>query len=242
MIVLFTDFGIAGPYVGQMKAVLVRHAPSAPVIDLFSDAPRCNPRAAAFLLAAYVSEFPLDTVFLAVVDPGVGDKRRRAAVIRADGRWYVGPDNGLFNVVAMRARSLKWWDIGWRPARMSNSFHGRDLFAPLAARIANGEEPPGTQVPENERVIAGWPADLPEVVYIDHFGNALSGLRASNLPSHSKLLVRDRTVRYARTFSSAPEGEPFWYENSSGLVEIAVNKGHAGELLGLEIGNPVDIL
>ncbi len=242
MIVLFSDFGVAGPYVGQMKAVLARLAPAVPVIDLFSDAPRCNPKTAAFLLAAYVTEFPPDTVFLAVVDPGVGDKRRRACIVRADGRWYVGPDNGLFNVVAMRAHSLKWWDVVWRPAQISNSFHGRDLFAPLAARIATGEEPPGNLISGEERVIADWPEELPEVAYIDHFGNAMSGLRASCLSPHSKLIVKSKSVGYARTFSSVPEGKLFWYENANGLAEIAVNKGHAGNLLDLDIGTPVEVL
>jgi len=242
MIVLFNDFGISGPYVGQMKAVLIRFAPSVPVVDLFADAPRCNPKAAAYLLAAYVAEFPLDTVFLAVVDPGVGDERRRASIVRADGRWYVGPDNGLFNVLAKRARSLKWWDIVWRPADISNSFHGRDLFAPVAARIARGEEPPGDSVPGRERIISSWPDDLAEVVYIDHFGNAMLGLRAACLSSHSSVSINNKIIGYARTFSAVSEGEPFWYENANGLVEIAVNRGHAAAMLGLEVGIPIKVL
>ncbi len=242
MIVLFNDFGISGPYVGQMKAVLIRLAPSVPIVDLFSDAPRCNPRAAAFLLAAYVTEFPLDSVFLTIVDPGVGDRQRRPCVVRADGRWYVGPDNGLFNVLAWRARSLKWWDITWRPANISNSFHGRDLFAPVAARIARGEEPPGDVVPNESRMLSGWPDDLAEVIYIDHFGNAMTGLRASCLAPGTVLSINNRVVGYARTFSAVPEGKPFWYENANGLVEIAVNKGGAANMLGLAIGTPVKVL
>ena len=242
MIVLFSDFGISGPYVGQMKAVLIRLAPSIPIVDLFADAPRCNPRAAAYLLSAYVVEFPLDTVFLAVVDPGVGDEQRRACIVRADGRWYIGPDNGLFNVLAKRARSLKWWDIVWRPANISNSFHGRDLFAPVAAKIARGDEPPGNPVPSEERIIADWPEDLAEVVYIDHFGNAMLGLRASRLSPQSRLSINNRSIDYAPTFSAVPEGEPFWYENANGLVEIAVNKGRAANFFGLDIGTPVKVL
>ncbi len=242
MIVLFNDFGISGPYVGQMKAVLIGLAPSVPIVDLFADAPRCNPRAAAYLLASYVAEFPLDTVFLAVVDPGVGDEHRRASIVRADGRWYVGPDNGLFNVLARRARSLKWWDLVWRPTEISNSFHGRDLFAPVAAKIARGEEPPGNPVPSRERIISSWPDELGEVVYIDHFGNAMLGLRAVCLSPRNRVIVNNRTIGYARTFSAVSEGEPFWYENANGLVEIAVNKRHAANMLGLDIGTPVRVL
>ncbi len=241
MIVLFTDFGLSGPYVGQMKAVLLRQAPDVPVVDLFADAPRCNPRAASYLLAAYSREFPLDTVFLAVVDPGVGSEQRRAAVVRAQGRWYVGPDNGLFNMVVQRARSASWWDIDWLPSELSNSFHGRDLFAPIAATIATGGEPPGRTVSTQQRIVPGWPEDLPEVVYVDHFGNAITGMRASRLGERNLVVVEGRALGRGRTFSSVAVGEPFWYENSNGLVEIAVNRGSAAELLDLRIGTPVEI-
>ena len=104
MIVLVTDFGLSGPYTGQVKAVLWREAPTCPVIDLFADAPMWDPQAAAYLLAAYVQMFPKDTVFLCVIDPGVGGERL-PVVVRADGRWFVGPDNGLFELVMRRAPS-----------------------------------------------------------------------------------------------------------------------------------------
>src|SRR5690349_7418524 len=94
MIVLFTDFGLEGPYIGQMKARIWREAPACQIIDLFADAPTVNPQAAAYLLAGYAVEFPAGTVFLGVVDPGVGSARP-GVVVEADGRWYVGPGNGL---------------------------------------------------------------------------------------------------------------------------------------------------
>src|SRR5688572_23638495 len=102
MIALFTDFGVNGPYVGQMKAVLARAAPGVAVIDLLHDAPAFNPRASAYLLAALAREFAEGAVLLCVVDPGVGTTRR-PLVARLDGRWFVGPDNGLFNVAAAHA-------------------------------------------------------------------------------------------------------------------------------------------
>jgi hypothetical protein len=102
MIVLFTDFGLSGPYTGQMKAVLHQMAPGMPVIDLFADAPVGNPKASAYLLAAYAAWFPAGSVFLCVVDPGVGGARP-AMILEADGRWYVGPGNGLFELVQRRA-------------------------------------------------------------------------------------------------------------------------------------------
>src|SRR5215467_7360454 len=114
VIALFTDFGIAGPYVGQMKAVLYRDAPGVPVVDLFADAPAAMPKPSAYLLAAYAIWFPPGSVLLAVVDPGVGSCRA-AVVVDADGRLYVGPDNGLFELVVRRARTVRSWAISWRP-------------------------------------------------------------------------------------------------------------------------------
>jgi len=142
LIALFTDFGLTGPYTGQMKAVLQRDAPGTPVVDLFADAPSARPQPAAYLLAAYAAWFPPGTVFLCVVDPGVGGARA-PLIIEADRHWYVGPDNGLFEVVLRRAAKARVWHITFKPASLSASFHGRDLFAPVAARLARGRPPPG---------------------------------------------------------------------------------------------------
>lgn len=238
MIVLFTDFGPAGPYVGQMKAVLHGIAPGETVIDLLSNAPACDPRAAAYLLAAYAGDFPPAAVFLCVVDPGVGGDRA-AVALQADGRWFVGPDNGLFNVVAMRARELRWWDITWRPARLSATFHGRDLFAPVAARIARGEEPPGELRDAQARVDRGWARDYARIIYLDHFGNAITGIRAEGVEQERRLGVGTRVLPAARTYSEVAPGAAFWYANANGLVEIAVNRGNAAADLGLGVGDPV---
>ena len=242
MIALFTDFGVAGPYTGQMKAAIYREHPEAVVVDLLADAPGCNPRAAAYLLAALAPAFPAGTVFLCVVDPGVGNPSRRPAALSIDGQWFVGPDNGLFNVVAARGRTARWWDIDWRPARLSASFHGRDLFAPVAARLARGEAPPGTAVAVDERIMPAWPDDLGEIVYIDHFGNAMTGMRAAKVDEARRLRLKGIDVAHARTFSAVPVGEAFWYENANGLVEVAVNQGSAALKLHLAIGDGIYIV
>ena len=239
MIVLFTDFGGEGPYLGQMKAVLYREAPARAVVDLCADAPTYNPRAAAYLLAAYVEEFAEGTVFLCVVDPGVGDPARRPAAVQVDGRWFVGPDNGLFNVVAARGCEVAWWDIHWRPTRLSASFHGRDLFAPVAARLALGEAPPGERAAVSERLRADWPEELAEIVYLDHFGNAITGTRAASVSEQARLRVRGASLARARTFSAVAPGAAFWYENANGLAEVAVNQGRADQALGLAVGDAV---
>jgi S-adenosyl-L-methionine hydrolase (adenosine-forming) len=156
-------------------------APGIPAIDLFADAPVGNPKASAYLSAVYAGWFPAGTVFLCVVDPGVGGARP-AIILEADGRWYVGPGNGLFELVQRRARKTRSWDIDWSPERLSASFHGRDLFAPVAAMLARGEPPPGRPRTDGADRREDWPDDLCEIVYVDHFGNAMTGLRAAMLP------------------------------------------------------------
>lgn len=241
MIVLFTDFGVAGPYVGQVKAVLAQRAPGTPVIDLFSDAPTCDPKAAAYLLAAYMEEFPVDTIFLGIVDPGVGGQRR-AGVLFADGRWFIGPDNGLFEIVARRARQDPCWrEFSVSDDGISATFHGRDVFAPAAAVLACGGMPDGRDRPVAEMRRSAWPDDLAEVVYIDGFGNAMTGLRATQFAEAAMLEVGDVHLKRARTFSDVPEGTPFFYGNANGLLEIAVNRGRASDRLGLKVGTPVKI-
>jgi S-adenosyl-L-methionine hydrolase (adenosine-forming) len=242
MIALFTDFGLQGPYTGQMKAVLLEMAPGVPIVDLFANAPASDPKASAYLLAAYAAWFAEGTVFLCVVDPGVGGERP-AVIVEADGRWYVGPGNGLFELVQRRARKAQSFDITWRPKTpLSASFHGRDLFAPVAAILARGGKPPGRPRADGADRRPDWPDDLAEIAYVDHYGNAMTGLRAAVLSSGAKLAVGGRVLERARTFGDGPLRASFWYENSNGLAEIAVNQGRANRELGLSIGIPVEII
>jgi S-adenosylmethionine hydrolase len=238
MIVLFTDFGLSGPYEGQMRAVLLQETPAVPVVTLFADAPRFNPRASAYLLAAYADEFPSGTIFLGIIDPGVGTDRRLPVIVEADGRWYVGPGNGLFQIVQQRAKAARQWEVLWRPSRLTRSFHGRDLFAPVAAQIARGEWPPTRLLSTAEK----WPDDLAEVVYIDSFGNAISGMRAT-LPSSTRLIVDgSEAIGHASTFGEVPPGNAFWYENANGLIEIAVNQARADKALSVSIGSNITVV
>jgi S-adenosyl-L-methionine hydrolase (adenosine-forming) len=241
MIVLFTDFGLAGPYTGQVEAVLQRDAPGVPVIRLFADAPARQPKPSAYLLGAYSAWFPPGTTFLCVVDPGVGGDRR-GLVLEADGRLYVGPDNGLFELVLRRAAKAQAFEITWRSHLLSASFHGRDLFGPVAARLARREAVSTMAQPAAAIRFPEWPDDLPEIVYVDHYGNALTGLRGGSVPETARLHARRQTLAHARTFSAVPQGEAFWYVNSNGLVEIAVNGGRADRSLGLEIGSEIAVL
>jgi S-adenosylmethionine hydrolase len=242
MIVLFTDFGPTGPYTGQMTAALRKIAPHATVIDLLSDAPAFNPQASAYLLAALVCDFPEDSVFLGIVDPGVGGDRM-PVVVRAGNQWFVGPDNGLFDIVIRCSdlNDVSVWRISYEPEHLSASFHGRDLFAPTAATIALGNAVPGEPIAIDDLRQTGWPDDLAKIIYIDHFGNAMTGMRAKTLPAGTALRISNTTIIHAHVFSDVETGALFWYENANGLVEIAVNRGRADDL-GLTVGAPVTIL
>jgi S-adenosylmethionine hydrolase len=238
MIVLFTDFGSGDLYVGQIKAVLTRWAPHIPVVDLLHDVPGFAVVPAAHLLAALAPQFPAGSVFLAVVDPGVGSERAAVAV-EADGRWFVGPDNGLLSVAAARAGTSRIWRIVWRPEGLSRSFHGRDLFAPVAAWLAAHPFPTDRLAPADSLEVRLDAGDLAEVIYIDHYGNAMTGIRAGAVPRDRELRLEDQSIPYARVYSDAGQGAVFWYENSIGLVEVAVNRGSAAAALGLKIGQPI---
>lgn len=241
MIALFTDFGLNGPYVGQMQAVVHHHAPGTAVVNLFADAPVFDPRAGAYLLAAFSAHMPPESVFLCVVDPGVGTATRIPVALCADDTWFVGPDNGLFQVVRQRAMRCRQMEIVWRPPRLSDSFHGRDLFAPIAAWIAAGASLDGKLAQaQSAASIERWPDDLAEIIYIDHYGNGVTGLRGTALEVGQVLRARGRKWKYARTFGEVGTGECFWYVNANGLVELAINRGSAAHTTGIQLGDDVD--
>jgi S-adenosyl-L-methionine hydrolase (adenosine-forming) len=242
MIVLFTDFGTDDIYVGQLKASLFAHLPDGTgVIDLLHSAPSFHVRAGAHLLAALQNPFPAGTVFLAVVDPGVGTSRE-AVIVQADGKWYVGPDNGLLSVAAARAAYTRTWRIAWRPDGLSASFHARDLFAPIAAAVAAGKFPVERVVERKDLNVQLGPDDLAEVIYIDHYGNAITGVRARMASRTAMVAVREWRLSYARVFADAPAGTVFWYENSIGLLELAADRASAAAKLSLEVGDMVEII
>ena len=240
MIALYTDFGVNGPYIGQLEVAIDRYAPDAKVINLFADAPAFMPKLAGYLLAAYVQEFAENTIFLCVVDPGVGTASSDAVVVEAEGRVFVGPDNGLFDVVAAHANSpaIKR-RISWKPEQLSASFHGRDLFAPVAALLDCGRLPHQWLGVEHQPWTPVSP-DLDQVVYLDPFGNAMVGRRASTVAESAILTIQGRPLERRRTFGDVGKGEAFWYENANGLVEISVNQGSAAQVFGLRLGYRVD--
>lgn len=236
MIVLYTDFSLNGPYVGQMKAVINDSSAKSVVIDLMHDAPKFNIRAAAYLLASIIHTFPKNSVFLAVVDPGVGSLGRKPCVVKTDNAWFVGPDNGLFNRVVLESEGYKIWEIDIHGKNVSESFHGRDVFAAIAAQIDQHPVFDGiayTPAINND----DWPESLFEVIYSDHFGNVMTGVKAISLSTSDIICINGHQLTFARTFSEVPVGDAFWYVNSNAMIEFSVNQGRADLLLNVAIGN-----
>ncbi len=241
MIALFTDFGLGGPYLGQVEAVLRSRAPGIPVVNLMADVPAFAVEPAAYLLPAFAQVFAPETVFLAVVDPGVGGTRP-GVVVRAERFWFVGPGNGLFDVVLKRAQTAALWLLPEPGSGASPSFHGRDVFAPVAAAIASGSWGGGVACALDRARLDALPDDYEAVAYVDRYGNAMTGIRGERVDPRARIEVRGVRLGAARTFCAVEPGQAFWYVNSSGLVEIAVREGSAAQRLGLQPGTPVRVV
>ncbi len=246
IITLTTDFGQGDYYVGAMKGVILGIAPEARLVDLSHQIPPQDVLAAAFVLRHAAGEFPLGTVHLAVVDPGVGTQRRPLA-LHSRGHLWVGPDNGLFSFVLdgadSRVHEIARRDLG-QPDR-STTFHGRDLFAPLAAHLCRGLALAdiGPPVTDPVRLAESAPCKSAgriagHIVHIDRFGNLVSNIAAADLARWgSGLCIRlgDYVLaELCRTYEDVEPGAPLALIGSAGLLEIAVNRGHAARQLGVQ--------
>ncbi len=243
VVVSFTDFGLKGPYAAQVEGAVYDISPDLRFINLIADAPRFEPFLASFLLAACANYLPEGAVFLCVVDPGVGTAERRPIVVSVDGLVLVGPDNGLFDALVNQASAAALKQtILWCPENLSKSFHGRDLFAPVAANLAlRGKLPSGQLSAPTPYLSECNKTDCFQVIYFDDFGNAMTGVRASTLNSGDVILMKGVEITNARTFGDVSEGKLFWYGNSIGLVELAVNRGSARQRLELMLGDELSI-
>ncbi len=240
-IVLLTDFGLADPYVGQMKGALLRLAPAAPVVDLCHEVrPHCILQA-GFLLEASRAHFPDGSVFLSVVDPGVGSARS-ILVARLDGQLFLAPDNGLLSF--LHGQKASWWRADADTSNASRTFHGRDVFAPLAARLALGAGPGslGRSIDPAEavRLEQAW-AEAGDgrldcaVLHVDRFGNCLLNLRFEAMPARGRSWVLDdgRGVALVSTYADLAPGQVGLLAGSQGVMELTVNGGSCADILGL---------
>jgi len=237
VVTLTSDFGEGSPYVAAMKGAVLRACPDARLVDVSHAIEPFAVDSAAFVLWAGTRHFGVRSVHLAVVDPGVGSGRRRIA-LAVDGRFYVGPDNGIFSVVLEHASSPPEAVELARPAGASSTFEGRDVFAPAAGRLAAGatlnELGQALDASELQRL-----AGEPRVVWIDRFGNLVLSLQ----PPARPLLIGDVAVNdVARTFAEAPNGRPFVYEGSMGRLEVGVAYGRADVALKAAAGTLVSEL
>jgi S-adenosylmethionine hydrolase len=241
-ITLLTDFGTADGYVAELKGVLVSLAPGVSIVDLSHDIPAQDIAMARLTVARYWKRFPAGTVHMVVVDPGVGTSRA-AIAIASEGRLLVGPDNGVLSpaLFSLDARVVQ---LPVDP-NASATFHGRDVFAPVAARLARGEPLEAIGEPYRDAVRLRTPQPRRdahgllhgEVLTIDRFGNAITNLVARD--SVGMVKVAGRAARLVRTYGEAARGEVVALVGSSGLVEIAVCQGNAAQALGLSRGDAV---
>ncbi len=233
IITLITDFGVRDGYVGAMKGVIARLAPDARVVDIAHDVPRGDVAHAAWVVATACREFPEDTVHVVVVDPGVGGARREV-IVHAGEQWYVGPDNGVFAYLQVVQGA---WSIA-RGDEPSPTFHGRDVFAPAAARLATFDYPFGGKV-ELAGVLP-WgarPAGEGRVVHVDHYGNLISDLPGGE--AGAAVAIAGRRLALARTYEDVAPGELLAYVGSAGTIEVAVRDGRADRVLEAPRGTRV---
>lgn len=255
VITITTDFGHQGPFVATIKGRILSRLPDARIIDVTHEVPVYWPAEAGFWLARAYGYFPAGSVHVAVVDPGVGTRRDIIAVV-ADGHIFLAPDNGLLAPVVMRAKSsvIHRLDLALVTGKfslpaVSATFHGRDIFAPLAAELAAGRATVADLGPKTKDIVPSW-VDEPTVspgqvagvvITIDHFGNLITNIDASLIHGFGHGVVRTggQVFPLRRTYGDVQPGEFLALINSFGVVEIARAEQSAAEALGLGRGAPV---
>jgi S-adenosyl-L-methionine hydrolase (adenosine-forming) len=245
LITLLTDFGTADSYVAEMKGVLLSRAPSAVLVDMSHAVSPSDVRSAAYILGRTWHRFPPGTTHMVVVDPGVGTARA-ALALSAHGHYFVGPDNGVFTPVL---RDVEVEAVALPiPESASPTFHGRDLFAPAAAALADGTTlhslgQPFGGIPERLAYTAPHyegKTVVGEIVYIDRFGSLITNLTSELVPTHATLEVEDLDLGpLKRTFHDVSTGGLLAYIGSGGAIEIAVRNGSAARRLGVGVGGRV---
>lgn len=256
ILTLLTDFGTRDAYVGAMKGVILGINPEAVLVDLTHEIPPQDIPAGAFVLAEAVPFFPPGTIHLAVVDPGVGSSRRGLAAC-AQGRYFVGPDNGLFHFVFKDADGLTVVSLEnpayFRP-EVSATFHGRDVFAPVAAHLSRGVRLDELGPRVSDPVMLSFPEPAfgetgvrGEIIYVDRFGNLVSNIPCNRLLAwlggHDFHLYIGGQIltRLGRTYTDAAPGEVLALQGSHGYLEVACNLASAATRLGLSKGAPLVI-
>jgi S-adenosylmethionine hydrolase len=248
LITLLTDFGLADTYVGQIKGAILAIAPSATIVDLTHAVPPQDVFAGAFLLWSAVEVFPPGTIHVAVVDPGVGSSRRGVAIGSRRGDTFVGPDNGLLIPASERLGGLRQAiELNpreyWRDT-LSSTFHGRDVFGPVAGHLASGLplERLGVPIMELTELELPQPHGLEgEVIHIDTYGNLITNLPAESVPPRFEVHVNGRVASGAAYYAAVQPGELLALVGSAGLLEVSARDASAAAVTGAQRGTRVSV-
>ncbi len=249
IVTLLTDFGTADGYVGAMKGAIKTVSANIDIIDVTHDIPAFSITRAAYTILNYYNRFPKDTVHVCVVDPGVGSGRG-ACIIQADRAFFVGPDNGMFDLLLAEQPSAKCFSIHNNFAESSSTFHGRDIFAPVAARLATGISPEllSKPVPCNEPKIVhvrheGNKLYVP-VLVTDHFGNIIFAVKRKKLAGKRFRKIRFKNYEFTKIreyYSQKKPGGLLCLWNSLNFLEIAQNKGSAADFFSVSSGDELEL-
>lgn len=256
LITLTTDFGLRDPYVAEMKAVILSITSDVTIVDVSHQIEKFNIRMGAYVLASAVPYFPRGTIHVGVVDPGVGTKRQ-PVLIRTESGYFVGPDNGLFALAAtntegkMQMRKIANQNLV--SSKVSNTFHGRDIFAPAAAHLAKGTPlaefgPKISQIltPGFASIVRRRDSFLGEIIHVDDFGNVITNFRARELEAmrtESSVIVKignaKLTLNLCKAYGDVEKQQPLAIIGSHNFLEISVNQGSAANVFNVEVGDEV---
>ena len=257
IITLLSDFGLKDPYVAEMKAVILSICPEARIVDISHEIEKFNVRMGAFVLASATPYFPASTIHLAVVDPGVGTKRR-PIIVETKRSFYVGPNNGILMLAAHKQGICHVYHVGNRQfmlSKVSRSFHGRDIFAPTAAHLAKGRVPSdfGSEIqdyalPKFTKPYVRKAKLLGEVLHVDDFGNLITNIGMKDLEKtgvgegftlHVEIKGKPLELKFCSAYGEVSGKKPLAIIGSSDFLEIAVNQGDASKKFKAKTGERI---
>ncbi len=254
MITLTSDLGLKDPYVAEMKGVILTINPNATIVDMTHSVEKFDIRMGAFMLASAAPYFPEGTVHLAVVDPGVGTERR-AVLIETGLGFFVGPDNGVLMLAAQNQGIKHIYQLNnpkFMLPNVSDTFHGRDIFAPAAAHLSLGVKPSaiGDEItdvvsPEFVSVTKGDGTFVGEVIYVDSFGNIITNIGQKEISQTKMLSIKFRNMSlnlpFCKTYAQAKLQQPIALIGSHGFLEIALNKANAAKKFHAKAGDKIEV-
>jgi S-adenosylmethionine hydrolase len=254
LITLTSDFGLKDPYVAEMKGVILTINPQATIIDVTHSVEKFNFRVGSFILASAAPYFPKDTIHMVVIDPDVGTERR-AILIQTKLGFFVGPDNGVLMSAAQNQGIEHLYELSnpkFMLPKVSNTFHGRDVFAPAAAHLDRGVKPSEFGPEITEAATIKFPSVerrnsslIGEVWHIDDFGNIITNISQNDLPQNRVVNVKLpgvlQKISFGKTYSNAKPNEPLALIGSHGFLEIALNQGNAAEKFQAKAEDKIEV-